>query len=265
MLPPITRPSATGRTGWRAPERAKKTSIQATAMPVSTITTAVACEKNPNAMPEFRTWWIQNGPTHVDAVVERELARDDVLRQLVGGDCGERDRRRARPTASGPRQASAPRTRRARARRSRNRRERRIAREQARSTALCLSRVVDAERRPGIRLEPLRRDLLAAARARPVRAVLDALQRGVDLRQHLLRVLPERVVDLAVERCRGAVADVVVAAVRKSRRLRRRASPDGSRAGSRSQPARVRVPCISSVRKRSVSMLMSACPFYCDR
>ena len=28
MLPPITRPSATGSTGWREPDRAKKRSIQ---------------------------------------------------------------------------------------------------------------------------------------------------------------------------------------------------------------------------------------------
>ena len=42
---------------------AKKTSIQATATAVRTITTAVALEKSPNAIPEFCTWWIENGPT----------------------------------------------------------------------------------------------------------------------------------------------------------------------------------------------------------
>ena len=62
-LPPISRPSAAGITGWRAPERAKKTSIQPTAIAVSTITTAVADENSPNAMPEFCTRWIASGPT----------------------------------------------------------------------------------------------------------------------------------------------------------------------------------------------------------
>ena len=32
-------------------------------MPVARITTTVALAKSPNAMPEFCTWWIQNGPT----------------------------------------------------------------------------------------------------------------------------------------------------------------------------------------------------------
>src|SRR4051794_27217569 len=62
-LPPISRPSAAGSTGWREPDRAKKRSIQATAMPVITVTTAVALENRPNAIPEFWTWWIESGPT----------------------------------------------------------------------------------------------------------------------------------------------------------------------------------------------------------
>ena len=62
MLPPSTRPSATGSTGCRPPERAKKTSIQATAIAVTTITIEVALPKKPKAIPELRTWWIENGP-----------------------------------------------------------------------------------------------------------------------------------------------------------------------------------------------------------
>ena len=62
-LPPISRPSAAGSTGCLAPERAKNTTIQTTATPVRTVTTAVALEKSPNAMPEFCTWWIESGPT----------------------------------------------------------------------------------------------------------------------------------------------------------------------------------------------------------
>ena len=51
-----------------APERAKKTSIQATAIIVRTITTAVALENRPKAMPEFWTWWIDSGPISFTAV-----------------------------------------------------------------------------------------------------------------------------------------------------------------------------------------------------
>ena len=61
-MPPISRPSATGSTGWRAPERAKKSSIQPTAKAVRAVTATVALEKRPNAIPEFCTWWIENGP-----------------------------------------------------------------------------------------------------------------------------------------------------------------------------------------------------------
>src|SRR5262249_8379318 len=53
--PPISSPSATGSTGCRAPERAKKTSIQPTAEAVRAGTTAVALEKSPNAIPAYST------------------------------------------------------------------------------------------------------------------------------------------------------------------------------------------------------------------
>jgi len=52
-LPPIRRPSAIGSTGCREPERAKKNSIQPTAIAVSAVTIGVALAKSPNAMPEF--------------------------------------------------------------------------------------------------------------------------------------------------------------------------------------------------------------------
>ena len=55
---------------------------------VSTITAAVALAKRPKAMPEFWTWWIVKRPDHLHLVVERQLARDDVLRQLVGDEGG---------------------------------------------------------------------------------------------------------------------------------------------------------------------------------
>ena len=95
-LPPISRPSAAGSTGWREPERAKKTSIQTTATAVTTVTTAVALEKSPKAMPEFWTWWIESGPRRAPTR-RAERARDDVLRHLVGDHRGERDRDEAGP------------------------------------------------------------------------------------------------------------------------------------------------------------------------
>src|SRR5262249_8744679 len=84
----------------------------------------------------------------------------------------------------------------------------------ARSSALALTLAADAERRPRARLEPFGRDLVAAIRARPVRPIVDALQRAVDLREDVLGVLLERVVELAVVRHgRGVRALVVVARV----------------------------------------------------
>src|SRR5205807_2621138 len=66
-------------------------------------------------------------------------------------------------------------------------------------------------RRPRMRLEPLRRDLLAAALADAVRSRVDSGERGVDLAQDLLGVLSERVVDLAVQGRRRGLAEMVVA------------------------------------------------------
>jgi hypothetical protein len=51
----------------------------------------------------------------------------------------------------------------------------------------------------------------AAARARPVRAVLDPGERGVDLAQDLVGVLAERVVELVVEEVARVIRDVLVA------------------------------------------------------
>src|SRR5205085_10155946 len=53
-------------------------------------------------------------------------------------------------------------------------------------------------------------DRLTAGRAAPVRALLDPLERPVDRPEHLLGVLLERVVDLAVEGRGRRVAEVVV-------------------------------------------------------
>ena len=106
----------------------------------------------------------------------------------------------ANPLRRAGARASARRTRPARARRSTNRRERRA------DGRGSLTRAPPSARRrcremPRIGVEPLRRDVLAAGGACAVLALFDPLQRVVDLRQHLLRVLLERVVDLAAERC----------------------------------------------------------------
>src|SRR5262249_8177483 len=53
-------------------------------------------------------------------------------------------------------------------------------------------------------------NLLPALPALAVRPVVDPLQRGVDVCEHLLRVVLERVVDLAGERVRRAIAQMVL-------------------------------------------------------
>src|SRR3954454_19278382 len=106
-------------------------------------------------------------------------------------------------------------------RRSRSRRGRR-APAPARST-FSLALAIDAERRVGPCLEPLDGNLLAAVRADPVCAVLDPLQRCIDLRKHVLRVLLERVVELAVVRLCCGVGEMVVERRLLPRLVRKRA------------------------------------------
>src|SRR3954467_1522233 len=119
-----------------------------------------------------------------------------------------RPRGRGSATGARSRRTFATRTRSEAGRRSRNRRGRR-APAPARST-FSLALAVDAERRVGPGLESLDGNLFATVRADPVRAVLDPLQRCIDLRKHMLRVLLERVVELAVVRLRCRIGEVVV-------------------------------------------------------
>src|SRR6266516_7708363 len=79
-----------------------------------------------------------------------------------------------------------------------------------RSTPLAAALAIDAERRPRPRFETFRRNLPPAVRAVAVRPVVDSQQRRIDLRQHVLRVFLERVVELAVVRDGGGVSEVVV-------------------------------------------------------
>ena len=202
-------------------------------------------------------------PDDVHALVEREPARDDVLRELVGRDRRERDRRERSPLRGAGARASVARTRPARARRSMSRRERRRG-GRARSPALRLSRVVDAERRPRVRLETLRRDLLAARRARAVGALLDALERRLDLRR-----APAPSSRPACSRSRDSASPWRSRRAGRSSeqapRPRRRATLDGPRGGARVRSARAHVPSAAALRKCSTSMLMHACPFFLDR
>src|SRR6185503_14938873 len=91
-----------------------------------------------------------------------------------------------------------------------SRRAPRVAAE-ARSPSLGFALAVDAERGPGIHLEPLAWDLAAAVEADAVRPVVDSPQRGLDLRQHLPGVVAEGVVDLASEGGARRLGEVVVA------------------------------------------------------
>src|SRR5204862_701161 len=74
----------------------------------------------------------------------------------------------------------------------------------------ALASAVNALRRVRDRLEPLLRDRLAAGLADPERALGDSLERALDCLQHLLGVLLERVVDLAIEGRGRRLAEVVV-------------------------------------------------------
>src|SRR5262249_9190623 len=115
-------------------------------------------------------------------------------------------RRRARPTATHRRQATARPPRRVSGRRSRSRP---VPRAPAgRSTEAPL--VVDAEPRPRNRPQPLLGDRLAAHQAAAVRTVVDPAEGGLDLTQRLLDALLEAVVQLALVGLARRVTKVVV-------------------------------------------------------
>src|SRR5207247_6724319 len=72
-----------------------------------------------------------------------------------------------------------------------------------------LSLAVDAERRVRQGFEALHRNRLAAVRADAVGAVLDPLQCRIDLGEHVLRVLLQRVVELAVLGLRRRIGELI--------------------------------------------------------
>src|SRR5436190_13876897 len=114
-----------------------------------------------------------------------------------------------RTTATGRHRGSAPRRRPVPARRSRSRPG---CRAPPCGAPRSYPRVLDVPCRPRDRPEPLGRNRLAADLTEAVRAVVDALQGRVDLGEGLLRALLEPLVELAVERHRRHVAEMVVGA-----------------------------------------------------
>src|SRR5215218_96048 len=219
--PPISSPSATGSTGCRAPERAKNTSIHPTASAVSAVTTAVALEKSPNAIPEFCTWWIENGPStwtessnasceETSSFVSWSAAIAAATTAPSPSHCGARAASERSATETGV-SASVLEPTRTSAMRGAGSLIGRPLGLGRRSTAFLAALAVDAPRRPRQRLESLRGDGLAAPLADPVGAVLDPLERGVDRLEQPLLVALEGRVELAVEGRRGHVARVVVA------------------------------------------------------
>src|SRR6478736_3630565 len=188
-LPPIRKPSATGNSTCREPDFAKCASIQTTASAVSRDTTSSRPGKMPNAIPVLRRCVIsRNGSTWWPS----PSAMRSTIRCLVTWSATTT----AAATATSPRSAaSAP------------------AGGVARSAPFLEPFALDALGRVWQRLQPLLRDRLGAALALAVRAGVDPAKGGVDAGQQMLRVVLERLLDLAVDGLAGAVGQVRVVAV----------------------------------------------------
>src|SRR5690242_16879777 len=215
-LPPISSPSAAGSTGCRAPLRAKKKSIHATAIAVSTVTRAVADEKSPNAIPEFCTRWIESGPITFSASSIRRRVRTrcfvswspaiaDAATAARPSQCHQRAPSFRCTTETGVSAFVDDPTRTSGSRRS-------DGSDKLSLPPVGKPLVVDAECRPRPRAQPLLGDRLSAPLAAAVRSLVEPRDRTIDLRQRLLRPLLEPLVELAVERDRRHVAEMVVAA-----------------------------------------------------
>ena len=152
------------------------------------------------------------GPDDVLPFVEGEAARHEMLGELIRSDCCERDRTEREPVRQHLRRATARRPRPARARPSRIRRVRRTRAWPARSPALGLARRRRCRapptdtRRGAPRRSPRRRRYTFRRCLRSIRSSAPSISL-----EHLLGVLAERVVDLAVERRRRGVAEMIVA------------------------------------------------------
>ena len=160
-------------------------------------------------------------PDDVHRLVERERARDDVLRHLVGDHRGD-----ARPSR-GPPTATAP----AASERSATESGVSPSVDEPTRTSRSLLRLAQ----PARRWSSMQSRAHGSARSRsspiglpqtsqvPYVPVVDPRERRVDLVERLLRALLEPLVELAVVRRRRRVAEMVVgAAARRSRRARPR-------------------------------------------
>ena len=216
-------------------------------------------------MPEFWTWRIQNGPTTCTPSPSARWLGDDVLRQLVGDDRRERDRRERQPL-----RRASPRT-------SASRDETGVKRVRRRADAhvelpsglahppSAFARAVDAERRPRMRLEPLD----ARSPCRSWRTCRTCRPRSAAARRRSRRA-PARSSRRACSRSRGRASRVAVSARWLSLVAGTSSTSSSSEPGcssrsvasacsTRSRSSR------SASRKCSVSMLVTASPFFLGR
>ena len=159
-------------------------------------------------MPEFCTWWIESGPiTCTDSSSASVLVTTCFVTWSATTAATATAARPAHCHAPAPSERSATETG-ASPFVDEPTRTSRCSTVAQPSAAL----VVDAEARPWDRGQALLADRLAAELAGAVGAVVDALQRGVDLVERLLRALLEALVELAVVRDGRHVGEVVVVA-----------------------------------------------------
>src|SRR5580765_4550696 len=208
-LPPIRSPSPAGMAGWRAPERAKYTSIHTTAMAVSAITTPVAEVKKPKAMPEFSSRWIARGPTILeDSPSASRLVTTCLVTWSPMTAAATTAARPAHCQSPAPRERSATDTGTSA-----------FVDEPTRTSTgsvctflctltisgrpcsgtSCKPLIFDTEGSGGTGQQAILRDRLPAALADPVGALVDPRERALDLHEGLLRPLLEACAQLAVE------------------------------------------------------------------
>ena len=170
------------------------------------MTTVVRLEKKPNAIPEFSTWWMENGPKmstlSPTASVRPMICFVSWSAKTAAPATTSSASHCAGPAASGA-LGGRDRPQRVRGRADTDVDLRILTRGLTHDLRSRLSRVVDAERRVGKRLEPLLADRPPADGAGAVGAVLDPLERRVDLLDQVLGVLLEPLVELAHEQSRS--------------------------------------------------------------
>src|SRR5918994_709842 len=148
-----------------------------------------------SAITEFCTWWIESGPTTSTSSPSASSFETIHFVSWSAAIAESATRPRLTHWRGSARVSPAP------------------ARD-AGSAPFLFAFAIDAESRPRHRLESFSGDGCAAVDAFSVGAVLDPLQGGVDRAEQPLVVLFERVADLALDRLRGRVRQVLVSAAR---------------------------------------------------